>query len=297
MKKILSAIFAATLCVSLAACGGTTAPSSSAASSTESASSAVSSEGSSDASSAASSEGSSAAAAGGAVEKIKAAGKLVMGTNAAFPPFEYIKDNVPAGVDVDIAAEVAKDLGVELVVEDMDFNGIIPALQSGKVDIGAAGMTITEERKKEVNFSNNYVKSAQYVIIVKGSGTTVDALKEKGAIIGVQEATTGDIFATDEIKADPNTEEVARYANAIVAAQDLINGKCSAVIIDEMPAKNIVAANPDKLELLGDPLTEEDYAIAIHKDNADLLEAVNATIKRLQDEGKIEEFLIAHTAG
>lgn len=292
MKKILTAILCATLALSFAACT-TSAPTPQ--SSAPAASTPASSEPAPASSQPASDSSSAAPAEGGAIAKIKAAGKLVMGTNAAFPPFEYIAQNEPAGVDIDIAAEVAKDLGVELQVEDMDFNGIIPALQSGKIDIGAAGMTVTEERKKEVSFSENYVTSAQYVIVVKGAGTTVESLKEKGVIIGVQEGTTGDMYATDTIKADPNTEDVARFANAIVASQDLMNGKCAAVIIDEMPAKSIVAQNPDKLELLPDSLTEEEYAIAINPDNADLLEAVNATVAKLKSEGKIDEFLIKHT--
>ncbi|MCI8623476.1 MAG: amino acid ABC transporter substrate-binding protein [Provencibacterium sp.] len=229
------------------------------------------------------------------IDQIKKEGKLVMATNAAFPPFEYIEGNEPVGVDVDIAAEIAKDLGVTLEVSDMDFNAIIPAVQAGKASLGAAGMTVTDERKQQIDFSDEYVKSAQYVIVMKGSGVTVDSLSEAGIVIGVQEGTTGDFYATDEIKGDPNTEEVARYKNAIVASQDLMNGKCSAVIIDEMPAKSIVEANADTLELLPDVLTEESYAIAVKKGDAAFLEQVNKTIARLKSEGKIDEFLIKHT--
>jgi ABC-type amino acid transport substrate-binding protein len=256
MKKILAALLAGAMLASLAGCGS----------------------GGSD-----------------TLAQIKKDGKLVMATNAAFPPFEYIAGNEPAGVDVDIAAEIAKDLGVTLEVSDMDFNAIIPAVQAGKASLGAAGMTVTDERKQQIDFSDEYVKSAQYVIIMKGSGITADSLGEAGVIIGVQEGTTGDFYATDDIKGDPNTEEVARYKNAIVASQDLMNGKCSAVIIDEMPAKSIVAANPDKLELLPDVLTEESYAIAVKKGDTAFLEQVNKTIARLKSEGKIDEFLIQHT--
>lgn len=255
MKKILAALLAGAMLASLAGCGG----------------------------------GSDT------LNQIKKDGKLIMATNAAFPPFEYIEGNTPAGVDVDIAAEIAKDLGVELEVSDMDFNAIIPAIQAGKASLGAAGMTVTDERKQQIDFSDEYVKSAQYVIIAKGSGLTVDSLAEAGVVIGVQEGTTGDFYATDDIKGDPNTEEVARYKNAIVASQDLMNGKCSAVIIDEMPAKSIVAANPDQLELLPDVLTEESYAIAVKKGDTAFLEQVNKTIARLKSEGKIDEFLIKHT--
>lgn len=288
MKKSLSLLICAAVAASFVACSAGGETSSSSVSSEDTSSTTTSSE-----SSAASQEEVSEDS---AIAKIKESGKLIMATNAAFPPFEYIANNEAAGVDVDIAKEIAKDLGVELQVDNMDFNGIIPAIQAGKADLGVAGMTVTDERKEQVDFSVEYVKSAQYVIIAKGSGVTVDSLKEDGVIIGVQEGTTGDFYATDDIKGDPNTEDVARYKNAIVAAQDLMNGKCSAVIVDEMPAKSIVENNVDELELLPDPLTEESYAIAVKKGNQELLDAVNKTIERLQSEGKIDEFLIAHAA-
>ena len=231
------------------------------------------------------------------LEQIKADGKIIMATNAGFPPFEYIKDNAEAGVDVDIAAEIAKDLGVELQVDDMDFNAIIHAVQNGKATFGAAGMTVNEERKQQVDFSIEYVKSAQYVIIAKGSGTTVDSLKEAGVKIGVQEGTTGQFYATGEdIKNDEASEDVLSYENALIAAQDLMNGRVSAVIIDKLPAESIVAANPDKLELIPEALTEESYAICVKKGNTELLDAINATLTRLIEEGKIDEFVINHTA-
>lgn len=234
-------------------------------------------------------------AGGSTLDKVKKEGKLVMATNAAFPPFEYMQGDKPAGVDVDIASEIAKDLGVELVIEDMDFNAIITSVKSGKVDIGAAGITINDERIEQVDFSDQYVKSSQYVIVKKGSGLTVEDLKGAGIIIGTQEGTTGNDYAVNDIKGDPNTKEVAAFKNALVAAQDLMNDKCQAVIIDEMPAKNIVKANADKLELLPDPLTEEYFAIALKKGDTSFQEAVNATIQRLKDEGKIEEYMIKHT--
>lgn len=284
MKKMIAILLAAAMATAFTACSSGSGSSSSAAESTGSA-----------ASESTESAQSSEAAGESALDKIKESGKLIMATNAAFPPFEYISNNEPAGVDVDIANEIAKDLGVELQVDDMDFNAIVPAIQAGKADIGAAGMTITEERQKEVDFSEEYVKSSQYVIIASGSGVTVESLKDAGVIIGVQEGTTGDFYATDDIKGDPNTEEVARYKNAIVAAQDLINGKCNAVIIDEMTAKNIVEENAGKLELLPEVLTEESYAIAVPKGDTALLEAVNQTIARLKSEGKIDEFVLTHT--
>lgn len=232
---------------------------------------------------------------GSALDRIKKEGKLTMGTNAQFPPFEYISNGAAAGVDVDIATEIAKDLGVELVVQDMEFTAALNGVQGGKIDMAVAGITVTEERKKSMDFSEDYVLSSQYVIIAKGSGVTVDALKEKGVKVGVQSGTTGDLYVSGaDIKNDENSEDILRYKNALVASQDLMNGKCSAVIIDKLPAQSIVEANPEKLELLPDLLTEESYAIAIKKGEAELLSAVNTTIRRLKAEGKIDAFLLSH---
>lgn len=284
-KKWLAALLALTM-AALAGCGGGSGNSSSAAP-----------ESSAPESSAPADDASEPAAdssAGGAIEKIKAAGKIIMGTNAEFPPFEYVEGNEVVGVDADIAAEIAKDLGVELEIENMDFTAALLAVQNGQLDMAVAGITVDEDRKKSMDFSNEYVTSSQYVIIAKGSGLTVDSLKDAGVVIGVQNGTSGDFYATDDIKGDPNTEEVARYKNAILASQDLMNGKIQAVIVDELPAKSIVAANEDKLELLPDKLTEEQYAIAVQKGNQELLDAINATLTRLESEGKIDEFLIKH---
>lgn len=284
MKKIFAVLLSAALAASLLAGCGSPASSSS--------SSAAASPASSEAS--ASEASSTPDAATPTVDAIKAKGKIVMATNAAFPPFEYIENNVVSGVDADIAAEIAKDLGVDLQIDDMDFNAVIPAVKNGQADFGAAGMTINDERKTQVDFSIEYVKSAQYVVIVKGSGVTVDSLKEQGVKIGVQEGTTGQFYAADDIKGDEASPDVLAYKNALVAAQDLMNGKCSAVIIDELPAKSIVAANADKLELIPDKLTEESYAIAVKKGSEDLVAAIDATLTRLAAEGKIDEYVIKH---
>lgn len=223
------------------------------------------------------------------VDAIKAAGKIVMLTNAAFPPFEYLADdNSVAGVDADIAAEIAADLGVELEIVDMDFDGIILAVQSGKGDFGAAGMTVTEEREEQVSFSIQYVKSAQY-ILVKADSDIKSAADLVGKTIGVQQGTTGDFFATDEIEGST----VMRYKDAVTASMDLANGRVDAVITDELPAKSIAASN-DALVLIEEVLTEEEYAIAIAKEKTDLLEAVNATLTRLMEEGKIDAFINSH---
>lgn len=283
-KKWLAALLALTM-AAFAGCGGSGNSSSAAPESSAPESSAPADD---------AAEPAADSSAGGAIEKIKAAGKIVMGTNAEFPPFEYVEGSDVVGVDADIAAEIAKDLGVELEIENMEFTAALLAVQNGQLDMAVAGITVDEDRKKSMDFSNEYVTSSQYVIIAKDSGLTVDSLKDAGVVIGVQNGTSGDFYATDDIKGDPNTEEVARYKNAIVAAQDLMNGKIQAVIIDELPAKSIVAANEDKLELLPDKLTEEQYAIAVQKGNQELLDAINATLTRLESEGKIDEFLMKH---
>ncbi len=229
------------------------------------------------------------------VDKIMADGKIVMLTNAAFPPFEYLGDELNedgtakvVGVDADIAAEIAADLGVELEIVDMDFDGIILAVQSGKGDFGAAGMTVKPEREEMVNFSIKYVKSSQY-ILVKADSEIKTAADLEGKTIGVQQGTTGDFFATDEIA----NSNVMRYKDAVTASMDLANGRIDAVITDELPAKSIAASN-EALILIDEVLTEEEYAIAVAKEKTDLLEAINKTLTRLQEEGKIELFINTH---
>ena len=229
------------------------------------------------------------------VDAIKAAGKIVMLTNAAFPPFEYLGDELNedgtakvVGVDADIAAEIAKDLGVELEIVDMDFDGIILAVQSGKGDFGAAGMTVKPEREEMVNFSIKYVKASQY-ILVKADSDIKSAADLEGKTIGVQLGTTGDFYATDEV---PGATVMA-YKDAVTASLDLANGRIDAVITDELPAKAIAASN-EALKLIEEVLTEEEYAIAVAKEKTDLLEAINKTITRLQEEGLIEVFINNH---
>ncbi len=229
------------------------------------------------------------------VDAIKAAGKIVMLTNAAFPPFEYLGDELNedgtakvVGVDADIAAEIAKDLGVELEIVDMDFDGIILAVQSGKGDFGAAGMTVKPEREEMVNFSIKYVKSSQYILVKAGSDIKTAADLE-GKTIGVQLGTTGDFYATDEVPG----ATVMPYKDAVTASLDLANGRIDAVITDELPAKSIAASN-EALILIDEVLTEEEYAIAVAKEKTDLLEAINTTITRLQEEGLIEVFINTH---
>lgn len=168
--------------------------------------------------------------------------ELVMATNAAFPPYEYYENDKIVGIDAEIAAAIADQLDMKLVISDMEFGSIIAAVQSGKVDMGMAGMTVTDERKESVNFTTSYATGIQSVIVAADSPiTSVDDLSADGAeyIVGVQQDTTGDIYATSDFGED----RVLRYNKGADAVQALLTGKVDCVIIDNEPAKAFVAAN------------------------------------------------------
>lgn len=210
------------------------------------------------------------------------AGKLIMGTNAAFPPYEYYEGEKIVGIDAEVAGLIAEKLGMELEIKDMDFNGIISAVQNGVVNIGMAGMTVNEERLLSVDFSTSYAKGVQVVIVKENSGiATLDDLA--GKLIGVQEATTGDIYSTDDF----GEENVKRYTNGAAAVAALQSGIVDAVIIDNEPAKAFVAAN-DGLAILETAYAEEDYAIAVAKGNTDLLNKINNALAELTADGSIQ---------
>ncbi len=211
--------------------------------------------------------------------------KLIMATNAQFPPYEYYEGNKIIGIDAEIAELIAKELGMELEITDMDFNGILGAVQNGTADIGMAGMTVTEKRKESVNFSNTYATAVQVVIVKEGSAIkTIDDLA--GKKIGVQEATTGDIYATDDF----GEENVLRYNNGPTAIQALQNGTIDAVIIDNEPAKAFVKENAG-LTILETAYAEEEYAIAVAKGNDELLEKINAALDKLTENGEIDKII------
>lgn len=217
---------------------------------------------------------------------------LTMATNANFPPYEYHEvvdgEDQILGIDAEIFQAICDYLGYEGVIDDIDFNAIIPAIQGGKADLGMAGMTVTEERKVNVNFSNTYATGVQVVIVKEGSAiTSVDDLFAEGAnhAIGVQTATTGDIYTTGDIE-EAGLGTVERYTNGADAVQALLTGKVDCVIIDNEPAKAFVAAN-EGLIILDTEYVTEDYAIAVAKDNDELLAKINEALEALTADGTI----------
>lgn len=208
-------------------------------------------------------------------------GVLLMGTNAEFPPYEYYEGQEVVGIDVDIAQAVAEKLGMELEVEDMAFDSLIAALSSGKVDMVAAGMTVTEERLASVNFSDTYATGVQS-IIVKEDSEIASADDLTGKTVGVQLGTTGDIFAEDI-----ENGTVERYNKGMEAVQALSQGKIDAVIIDNEPAK-VFVSEVEGLKILDEAFAIEDYAIAIAKEDTELLEKVNAALAELKEEGTLQ---------
>ena len=212
--------------------------------------------------------------------------KLVMATNATFPPYEYVEGGEYEGIDVEIAGKIAEKLGRELEIQDVEFDSIIGGVQSGKYDMGMAGMTVTEERKQSVNFTDSYASGIQSIIVPEGSAiATVDDLSSDTRI-GVQQGTTGDIYATD----DYGDGAVTAYKNGADAVQALLTDKIDCVIIDNEPAKSFVEAN-EGLTILDTSYAEEDYAICISKDNEDLLTEINDALSELKADGTIDEII------
>ena len=276
MKKLTALLMGTAMVLSLAACGG-------------SASSAASSEAAS--SEAASSEETSEAAAEETTDEAAAlttvnAGKLTMSTNAAFPPYEMTTDSGDfEGIDIDVAAAIAEKLGLELQVDDMDFDAALLAAQSGKSDIVMAGVTVTDERQKVMDFSDTYAEGIQSIIVPEDSDiASADDLA--GKIIGTQRGTTGYIYCTDDFGED----SVVAYDDGLTAVQALNNGQVDAVVIDNAPAKEFVAANPG-LKILDTAYAQEDYAIGVAKGNTELLNAINGALEELQADGTLQSIV------
>ncbi|MBO5935621.1 MAG: transporter substrate-binding domain-containing protein [Clostridia bacterium] len=220
-------------------------------------------------------------------------GVLVMATNAAFPPYEFVEGGEYAGIDVEIAGKIAEKLGMTLEIKDVEFGSIIGGVQTGKFDIGMAGMTVTPTRLESVNFSTTYATGIQVVIVAEGSSiTSLDDLVGDGSMkFGVQQDTTGDIYASSSVEDGGYGEEnVVRYKTGADAVQALKTGKVDAVIIDNEPAKSFVAAN-EGLKILDAEWAVEDYAIAIAKENTELLTAVNNALAELEADGTIADII------
>ena len=210
---------------------------------------------------------------------------LIMATNAAFPPYEYYEGDEIVGIDADIAQAIADKLGMKLEIQDMDFSSIITAVQSGKADIGLAGMTVDPDREKNVNFTDSYATGIQVIIVPEDSDIAgPDDLE--GKLIGVQEGTTGHMYCSD----DYGEDSVKAYTTGANAVEALKTGKVDCVVIDNEPAKEFVAAN-DGLKIVDTEYVEEDYAGIVAKENEDLLKKVNTALQELKDDGTIQSII------
>ena len=275
MKKITRRSFMAAAgltvaALALTACGGSSSTASSAAASSVASSAAASSE-----------------AASAAVTELTTveAGKLTMATNAAFPPYEMTTDAGEfEGIDIETAQAIADKLGLELQIDDMDFDAALLSVQQGKADIVMAGVTVTDERKAVMDFSDSYATGIQSIIVPEGSDiASPDDLA--GKKIGTQRGTTGYIYCSDDF----GDENVVAYDDGLTAVQALNNGQVDAVVIDNAPAKEFVAANPG-LVILDTSYAEEDYAIGVAKGSS-LKDAVNAALEELKADGTLQSIV------
>ena len=280
MKKLAAVFLAGIMCASLAACGSSAADDA-ASTDTQTAAEETAEETADDAA-AADTEGETAEA--GEVTTVTE-GILTMGTNAAFPPYEYYEGDTVVGIDAEIAQAIAEKLGLSLEIVDMDFNSIITAVQSGKVDVGIAGMTVEPDRLENVDFTDSYATGVQVVIVTEDSDiASVDDLE--GKLIGAQEGTTGWSYCSE----DYGDDMVIPYTNGATAVQALLDGKVDCVVIDQQPALSFVEAN-EGLKILETEYAVEDYAIAVSKDNTALRDAINTALNELIEDGTVQGIL------
>ena len=274
MKKILAMAMAVVMALGLSACGGSNSAASSSAA------------------------GSVSGSASGSVSNGDPAfttvtpGKLTMSTNASFPPYEMVADDGSfEGIDIEVAGAIAQKLGLELQVDDMGFDAALQAAQTGKSDMVMAGVTVTEERQAVMDFSNTYANGVQVVIVKEDSPIqTVNDLANAN-MIGCQMGTTGYIFCSDTPENGGFGEDhVTPYDDGAAAVQALMNGQIDAVVIDNKPAQEYVAANPG-LNILDGEFTNEDYAIGVAKGNTALLDAINGALEELTNDGTIQSIV------
>lgn len=226
--------------------------------------------------------------------------KLVVATNAAFAPFEYKEGSEFKGIDMEIAQYLADELGMELEIQDMEFDGVISAVQSGTCDIAMAGLTINSERQKAVDFCEPYYNASQ-LVITKKYDTSLDGLTTAAEIeavlsgkkIGVQRGTTGEFYTAgdEDWGFDGVTDQCITYDNGSLAVIDLINNQLDYVVIDNMPATNLVEKNSNFVKLINISLTEEEYAFAINKNNTELKEKVNEAMEKYKESGDFQKLL------
>ncbi len=217
--------------------------------------------------------------------------KLIMATEAGFAPYEYTEDGTTViGVDVDIANEIAKAMGKELEIQNTTFDGALLAVQQGKVDFAAAGISVTEERKELMDFTIEYATSKQVMVINK-SASKISSSDEitKDTVVGVQLGTVADIYCSSDIEC-----VVKQYNKFLEAAQDLKNNKLDCIIMDELPALEMVKSNSELAVVEKEVFTDK-YAIAVKKGNTEMLNAINEVLQKLIDDGKIEEYTLKHT--
>ena len=217
-------------------------------------------------------------------------GKLIMATEAGFAPYEYTEDGQTViGVDVDIANAIAEALGKELVIQNMTFDGALLAVQEGSADFAAAGISVTPERQEVMDFTVEYATSKQVIVVKKGVNaiTAPEDIKE-GTPVGVQMGTTADFYCGD---LGCDVKQYNKYAEAVM---ELKNEKITCIVMDSLPAEQLVAAN-EELEMLDAELFTDKYAIAVQKGDTELLEQLNGVLQTLIDEGKVDEFTINHT--
>lgn len=215
--------------------------------------------------------------------------ELIMVTEAGFAPYEYYDGGEIVGVDVDIAREIAKYLGKTLVVKDIAFDSIINEVKTGKADFGAAGISYSDDRAKNVDFSINYSVSKQVVIVSNNSNiNNVNNISNKK--IAVQLGSIADTYVTENFK----NASIVRQKKYLAAIEDLKAGKVDCVVMDELPAKEIVSTNSG-IKILDGSLTNDSYGMVVKKGNKELLDAINTVLEKLKNEGKIDEYIINHT--
>lgn len=223
---------------------------------------------------------------------------IIVGTEAGFAPYEYMKGNEVVGIDMDISKAIADAMGKELVIKNMEFDGALAAVASGKVDFVAAGVSIDEKRLKTMDFSHEYVNSTEVIVVnvdnpaVAPAGAELAGSDLDGKVVAVQQGNIADIWVSNGENCKP--KEVKRYAKFAQAAEDLKNNKVDCIVMDQYPAEKLVSAN-ETLKILDGVLFEDKYAIAVKKGNKELLDKINKVIDQLIEDGKIEEFTANHT--